>query len=103
MDDKMQVVETAPKRIWLQISDDAHNADEDFPETASDQITWCADSVMEVEVKYIRADLVEELMKAARMASATLGHAYHTTLTGQLAEYAHDDYQRLDAVIRSMP
>ncbi len=103
MAERMRVVETAPERIWLQISDDAHNADEDFPEPASDQITWCQDSVMEVEVKYIRADLVEELIKAARMASATLGHAYHTTLTGQLAEYANDDYQRLDAVIRRMP
>ncbi len=42
---------------------------------------------------------VAELVEAARQASATLGHAYHTTLAGQLAEYAHTDYQRLDAAL----
>jgi hypothetical protein len=42
---------------------------------------------------------VEALVKAAREASATLGHAYHTTLSGQLAEYAHTDYQRLDSCL----
>lgn len=42
---------------------------------------------------------VAELLEAARQASATLGHAYHTTLTGQLSEYAHTDYQRLDAAL----
>ena len=42
---------------------------------------------------------VAELIEAARNASATLSHAYHTTLTGQLAENAHEDYQRLDAAL----
>lgn len=37
-----------------------------------------------------------ELITAARLASATLGHAYHTILTGKFAEHAHTDYQRLD-------
>lgn len=45
-----------------------------------------------------RAALVE-LIEAAWQASATLGHAYHTVLDGQLAEYAHADYQRLDAAL----
>jgi hypothetical protein len=59
-----KVVETAPERIWLQIADDAYYADEPFPEPASDQITWCSESVMEVEVKYVRADLVSALLEA---------------------------------------
>lgn len=42
---------------------------------------------------------VAELIEAAEEASATLGHAYHTTLTGQLAEYAHTAYQRLDSAL----
>lgn len=57
-------VTTAPERIWLQIADDSYYADEPFPEPASDQITWCSESVMEVEVKYVRADLVSELSEA---------------------------------------
>jgi hypothetical protein len=46
-----------------------------------------------------RIPAVAELIEAAKQASATLGHAYHTTLTGKLAEYAHADYQRLDAAL----
>jgi hypothetical protein len=59
------VVQTAPKRIWLQIADDAYSATEAFPDDALDQITWCADSVVDTEVKYVRADLVAELIEAA--------------------------------------
>ena len=40
------------------------------------------------------------LVDAAREASATLGHIYHTTpLPQKLEQYAHDGYQRLDAAI----
>lgn len=39
------------------------------------------------------------LIEAAMNASATLGNAYHTVLTGELAEAAHDAYQRLDAAL----
>lgn len=60
------VVRTAPVRIWLQIADDAYSATEAFPCDALDQITWCADSVMDTEVEYVRADLVAELIEAAR-------------------------------------
>lgn len=42
---------------------------------------------------------VAELIEAATNASATLCHAYHTTLTGQLADHAHEGYQRLDAAL----
>lgn len=47
----------------------------------------------------LRAQLVE-LIEAAREASATLGHIYHTTpLRSDLEQYAHDGYQRLDAAV----
>lgn len=45
---------------------------------------------------------VAELIAAARNASATLGHAYHTVLTGELAEQAHTDYQRLDIALSNI-
>ncbi len=97
------VVQTAPKHIWLQIADDAYSATEAFPEDALDQITWCADSMVDTEVKYVRADLVAELIEACKQASATLGHIYHTTpLPHPLEQEAHDGYQRLDAAIASM-
>lgn len=41
-----------------------------------------------------------ELVEAAREASSTLGHIYHTTpLNSKMEQYAHDAYQRLDAAI----
>jgi hypothetical protein len=46
--------------------------------------------------------VVAELIAAATQASATLGHAYHTTLTGAFAEYAHTDYQRLDNALKAV-
>lgn len=64
-----EVVRTAPERIWLQVADDTYYSAEPFPEPASDQITWCADSVMAVEVPYVRADLV----RAASPAEGRMG------------------------------
>lgn len=44
-----------------------------------------------------------ELVEAARNASATLGHIYHTTpLPAELERHAHDGYQRLDAAIAAV-
>lgn len=44
---------------------------------------------------------VAELIEAAKEASATLGHAYHTVLVGSLSEDAHTAYQRLDAALEN--
>ena len=49
---------TAPKEIWLQIGDDSDHHNKVFP-TQHDAITWCQDSAMGCEVKYIRSDFVE--------------------------------------------
>ena len=44
-----------------------------------------------------------ELLEAAKQASATLGHIYHTTpIGGALEQHAHDGYQRLDAATRAI-
>ncbi|SHN40403.1 hypothetical protein [Rhizobacter sp. OV335] len=50
---------TAPRKIWLQISDDADHHTEPFPEDwhHNDSITWCADSVTACQVGYVREDL----------------------------------------------
>ena len=43
---------------------------------------------------------IAELIEAAREASGTLGHVYHTTpLSADLEQHAHDGSQRLDAAI----
>lgn len=53
-----EAVRTAPKTIYLQISDDEAHLDEPFP--YGEEVTWCADSVVGAEVKYIRADLAKD-------------------------------------------
>jgi hypothetical protein len=43
---------------------------------------------------------VAELIEAATMASATLGHIYHTVpLSKTVGQEAHADYQRLNAAL----
>lgn len=53
-----ELVRTSPEQIYLQISDDESDHEEAFPADHGDEITWCADSVLDCEVKYIRSDLV---------------------------------------------
>lgn len=47
------------------------------------------------EAVEVRA-VVAALIKAAHNASAVLSHAYHTQISGPLADDAHDAYQALD-------
>lgn len=60
-----EVVRTAPEVIYLQIAEDEFYRDRAFPTAATSEITWCADSVLDVEVKYIRADLHTSLRSIA--------------------------------------
>jgi hypothetical protein len=53
---------TAPRKIWLQISDDARHHAEPFPREA--EITWCEDSVTACQVGYVRADIAQRLLAA---------------------------------------
>lgn len=54
---KDKVVKTAPRRIWIQVSEDKWDKNEPFPDPSED-MTWCQHSVMDCEVEYVRADLV---------------------------------------------
>ena len=51
-----QLVRTAPEVIYLQVSDDANHVSETFPDY-HEEITWSQNSVLDCEVKYVRADL----------------------------------------------
>lgn len=59
--DSTEVTRTAPKRIWLQVSDDYGDHNEPFPtgaELGFSEVTWCADSQGGTQVEYVRADMV---------------------------------------------
>lgn len=49
---------TAPREIWLQISDEARDNAETFPD-GFDGITWSKDSATVCGVPYVRADLAQ--------------------------------------------
>lgn len=50
---------TAPREIWLEISDEQDDNGEPFPDD-TEGITWCQDSALTCEVKYVRADLAAQ-------------------------------------------
>ena len=52
-----RVTLTAPKRIWLQVSEDKNDRREPFPPFPDGDITWSAEPVLSCEVAYVRADL----------------------------------------------
>lgn len=52
-----ECTKTAPERIYLQVSEDANDADRPFPKQ---DVTWCEDSVVDCEVEYVRADLATQ-------------------------------------------
>lgn len=54
---------TAPREIWLQVSDEADDNKEAFPDD-HEGITWCQDSALMCEVKYVRADLAAQPAQA---------------------------------------
>ena len=51
-----RVTLTAPKRIWLQVSNE--KSDRDLPFYPCENVPWTAQRVLACEVEYIRADLV---------------------------------------------
>jgi hypothetical protein len=56
-----KLTETAPERIWLQVSEYDDAVDEDF--TAIDPlglVTWCQDLFVGSQVAYVRADLLDQ-------------------------------------------
>lgn len=99
-----KLTETAPERIWLQISDDVTDLDCEFHTFASEaDITWCADSVAEAEVAYVRADLleaanslVERLSERLDAQAGLLGHneAEIVNLKQRIDGFSQSIYQR---------
>lgn len=57
-----KLTETAPERIWLQISDDEDDLNYPYPLHHED-VTWYIDSVVAAEVGYVRDDLLEAAQK----------------------------------------
>lgn len=58
-----KVTKTAPEKIWIQVSDEASDCREQFPQPSED-MTWCWDSVLACEVEYVRADLAAAAIKS---------------------------------------
>ncbi len=58
------IQKTSPKRIWLQIDDEADQYD------GWDAITWCSDQINASDVEYVRADQIRkaqvEVLREAR-------------------------------------
>lgn len=63
-------VQTAPERIYLQVADDEYYADNPFPH--SSDVSWCSDSVMALEVKYVRDDIHASVVAALEAEVAEL-------------------------------
>ena len=51
-----RTIRTAPERIYLQVSEDASDHNNEFPAPHMD-LTWCSQSVIACEVEYVRADI----------------------------------------------
>ncbi len=59
---KIDQIKTWPETIYLQVSDDGESVPS-FSECSLEDVTWCSDSVVTTEVKYIRADLIRRKIK----------------------------------------
>lgn len=53
---KYEIQRTAPKRIWLVMSDDPSSETDAFPKNYGEEITWCDEQVTQFDVPYVRAD-----------------------------------------------
>ncbi len=64
----MSNLKTWPEKIWLQAGDDYDGQLPAYHDVRSTGygVTWCEDSIDDHEVQYIRADLVEAAIEAAR-------------------------------------
>ena len=67
--------DTAPKRIWLCVSDEPDDYNTPYPELYAEdaEITWSTDQPVAVTVEYVRADLSD--ITKLRAARDALRHA----------------------------
>ena len=63
------LTDTAPKRIWLCVSDDVDDNDTPYPELYAEdaEITWSTDQPVAVTVEYVRADIAEADLAAENL------------------------------------
>ncbi|MDE1828239.1 MAG: hypothetical protein KGH65_03715 [Candidatus Micrarchaeota archaeon] len=92
-----KVTRTAPKRIYLQVSDDSDDCNEPFP-IPSEDMTWCEDSVLHCEVEYIRVDLAMHMHPSVRGEKSVAGKE----ILEALKEHAKGNVGE-DAYIRVYP
>lgn len=61
--------DTAPKRIWLCVSDDTDDYDLPYPELYAEdaEITWSTDQPVAVTIEYVRADIAEADLAAENL------------------------------------
>ncbi len=74
-----KLTETAPKRIWLQISEYDDAIDSDFAVVDTQFTTWCQDSVGGSEVAYVRADLLDAHIGNSEVVYASLSDAFKSS------------------------
>ena len=97
------LTDTAPKRIWLCVSDDVDDNDTPYPELYAEdaEITWSTDQPVAVTVEYVRVDLSEiAKLRAERDALAAARIAYATEFP--INDDGEPDVENVHANIRAL-
>lgn len=101
------LTDTAPRRIYLCVSDDADDNDKPYPETypEDETITWSTTGAVACTVEYVRADMHDALVdKALRFDLDQAGIERREQEATELVElrsqrdilrqHLHDEHQR---------
>ncbi|MFV7562267.1 hypothetical protein ACNPAA_10655 [Aeromonas sp. PS2Canimalfood6] len=103
--DCTEVTRTAPKRIWLQVSDDFGDHNEPFPtrdELGNREVTWCADSVGGTQIEYLRADLAHWITKPARIGGVVFRPGVKVATVIEAAYRSAENYQQCPAKFQAL-
>lgn len=100
-----ETIRTAPKRIWLQVSDDFGDHNEPFPtrdELGNREVTWCADSVGGTQIEYLRADLAHWITKPARIGGVVFQPGVKVATVIEAAYLSAENYQQCPAKFQAL-
>ena len=103
--DCTEVTRTAPKTIWLQVSDDFGDHNEPFPtrdELGNREVTWCADSVGGTQIEYLRADLAHWITKPARIGGVVFQPGVKVATVIEAAYRSAENYQQCPAKFQAL-
>lgn len=103
--DCTEVTRTAPKRIWLHVSDDFGDHNEPFPtrdELGNREVTWCADSVGGTQIEYLRADLAHWITKPARIGGVVFQPGVKVATVIEAAYLSAENYQQCPAKFQAL-